>query len=122
MDVHRRLPPHAVAGLLVPLLALLLAAQTANTAPGLQKQESIERVDATLQRSGWSADGETAIDSLDRELSGNTLASLRSCSGTGVGFCRYQYRRGNQQLNVITVPNSDGDGLVHHWVYGKGDP
>jgi hypothetical protein len=123
MQVHRRMPPDAVVTLLLvaPLLALLAAAQPSSP-PDLRLRMAIELADADLQHSGWSPDGDSLLDSLDRELSGNTLASLRSCSGTGVGFCRYRYRRGNQQLDVITVPNSDGDGLVHHWDVSVGEP
>ena len=81
----------------------------------LSQSLPIERADRTLRDQGWQPDGDPSLDSFDRELSGNGLASLRSCSGTGAGFCRYDYRRGRQQLEVITVPSADGDGLVHHW-------
>ena len=83
--------------------------------PRLSPRQPIERADQHLRDQGWQPDGDPNLDSFDRELSGNGLASLRSCSGTGAGFCRYDYRRGRQQLEVITVPSADGDGLVHHW-------
>lgn len=105
------------------LLALLFNAtgnglslgQLDRRAPSLLQREPIEQLDQRLRGQGWRADGDPALDSYDRELAGNDLASLRSCSGTGAGFCRYDYRRGPQQLSVITIPNTNGDGLVHHW-------
>jgi len=51
----------------------------------------------------------------ERELAGNRLTSLSGCSGTGAGFCRYDYRRGGQRLEVITVAGPDGNGLVLRW-------
>ena len=82
----------------------------------LAANQRIERVDVQLRRQGWQPHGDPLVESLDRELAGSDLSSLRSCSGTGAGFCRYDYRRGRQHLQVITVPGRDGDGLVHHWL------
>jgi hypothetical protein len=82
----------------------------------LAANQRIERVDVQLRRQGWKPHGDPLVESLDRELAGSDLSSLRSCSGTGAGFCRYDYRRGRQHLQVITVPGRDGDGLVHHWL------
>lgn len=78
-------------------------------------QELIQHLDQRLRRQGWQPDGDALLESFDRELAGNDLTSLRSCSGTGAGYCRYDYRRGRQSLSVITVPNRNGDGVVHHW-------
>jgi hypothetical protein len=105
------------------LLALVLIAagsslglgQVQGPAPTLQLQEPIETADQRLRQQGWQPDGDPGLETFDRELAGNALTSLRSCSGTGSGFCRYDYHRGRQQLSVITVPNANGDGLVHHW-------
>ena len=106
----------ARAGLLPAAIALVLAGAALQAEPvTLQTQQPIESADRLLRSQGWQPNGDPQLDSFDRELSGNGLASLRSCSGTGVGFCRYDYRRGSEQLEVITVPSSDGDGLVHHW-------
>jgi hypothetical protein len=111
--------PLPAAGLLTLLLSSassgLSLGQLRQPDPTLKLQEPIERLDLRLRQQGWKPDGDPALESLDRELAGNDLASLRSCSGTGAGFCRYDYRRGRQQLNVITVPNRNGDGEVHHW-------
>ena len=81
----------------------------------LQASQPIESADSLLRSQGWQPDGDPDIDTFERELSGNSLSSLRSCSGTGAGFCRYDYRRGREQLQIITIPSRDGDGLVQHW-------
>lgn len=112
-------PDHEVrprAGLLLTALALLVAGASLQAEPvTLQTNQPIEHADRLLRGQGWQPDGDPQVDSFDRELSGNGLGSLRSCSGTGAGFCRYDYRRGSEQLQVITVPSRDGDGQVHHW-------
>ena len=113
--MHAR--PFLIAGL--PALALaVLGAITGLAGPPLlplSVQQPIEHADGALRQQGWQADGDPTLDSFDRELSGNDLSSLRHCAGTGAGFCRYDYRKGEQRLEVITVPGRDGDGLVHHW-------
>lgn len=105
------------AGLLLVAASMLLVARADLQAEpvGLQAHQAIETADSLLRSQGWMPDGDPAVDSFDRELSGNSLSSLRSCSGTGAGFCRYDYQRGRNHLEVITVPNRDGDGIVHHW-------
>lgn len=123
MHVLQRLSPAVLAASLLPWLVMLAGtprsapapAQAPAPAPSLRNREPIQQVDHLLRRAGWQPDGERQLDSLDRELSGNDLTSLRSCSGTGMGFCRYAYRRGRERLDVITIPNHNGDGLVHHW-------
>lgn len=101
-----------LAGAMLSALGLIAAA---GPLP-LAANQRIERVDVQLRRQGWQPHGDPLVESLDRELAGSDLSSLRSCSGTGAGFCRYDYRRGWQHLQVITVPGRDGDGLVHHWL------
>ena len=100
-----------LAGAMLSALGLIAAAPLP-----LAANQRIERVDVQLRRQGWQPHGDPLVESLDRELAGSDLSSLRSCSGTGAGFCRYDYRRGRQHLQVITVPGRDGDGLVHHWL------
>lgn len=58
-----------------------------------------------------------AIEGLEQDSSGPTLPALSSCSGTGIGFCRYDYARDRQRLSVVTVPSpsSDVSGLVQRW-------
>jgi len=103
---------------LASAVALLAAAGPRASPLQLAAQQPIEQADRQLRQQGWQPDGAPQLDSYDRELSGNELSSLSSCSGTGAGFCRYDYQRGRQHLEVITVPGRDGDGLVHHWRLG----
>lgn len=60
--------------------------------------------DRHLRRLGWRPAPGRQPDALDRKLAGNSLASLSDCSGTGLGFCRYDYRRDAVNLSVITLP------------------
>ncbi len=84
-------------------------------APALAVNEPIAVVDARLLAAGWSPQPEQEPLPIERERAGNNLASLSACSGTGQGFCRYDYRRGHQQLAVVTTPGATGDGVVHSW-------
>ncbi|MBV2352551.1 hypothetical protein KUL97_12610 [Synechococcus sp. HK05] len=84
-------------------------------APALAVNEPITVVNAHLLAAGWSPQPEQEPLLFERERAGNNLASLSACSGTGMGFCRYDYRRGHQQLAVVTTPGSTGDGVVHSW-------
>lgn len=95
----------------------------ANTSPSSERGEAaaaegtpIEVLDAQLRQQGWQSDGDAGLDPLDRQLAGNNLSSLRSCSGTGAGFCRYDYRRGSHSLQLITVPGASGRGSVVRWI------
>jgi hypothetical protein len=108
----------AAAGGLPALLASSGQAQPPATL--LSVREPIEAADQRLQQQGWRPISTPPAESFDRELSGNGLISLRACSGTGMGYCRYDYRRGDHQLEVITVPSSDGDGQVVRWSLGSG--
>lgn len=114
MPARRLLHPSLLAGLLLTIAVLAASGPQAQSL-GIGLHDPIERVDTELRRQGWLPDGDPALESFDRELSGNDLASLRSCAGTGIGFCRYEYRRGRQRLVVITAPGGDGDGLIQQW-------
>ena len=83
----------------------------------LQVGQPIRMADASLLASGWLPKPDQATEVLNSESSGPTLPSLSSCSGTGVGFCRYDYARDRQRLSVVTVPSpsSDVSGLVQRW-------
>lgn len=86
----------------------------------LQVQQPIQAADALLRQQGWRPDAPQIPSAFERELAGHDLASLAACSGTGQGFCRYDYRRGPQRLLLITVPGPQarggaGDGRVLRW-------
>lgn len=81
----------------------------------LRANQSIDSADAQLKAQGWRPAGAPGLQPFERELAGNRLTSLSGCSGTGAGFCRYDYRRGRQRLEVITVVGPDGQGVVQRW-------
>ena len=104
--------------LLLGLLAVLITgSQSALSADELSllREEPIVQADQRLRGQGWKPDPSLKPDPLDRHLAGNQLASLSACSGTGMGFCRYDYQRGDRSLAVVTVPGPKGDGVVHSW-------
>lgn len=110
-------------GSLALVMVAALLAQAPAERPGalpLQAQQPIQAADARLRQQGWQPDPEQKPSAFERELAGNALASLAACSGTGQGFCRYDYRRGPQRLLLITVPGAQarggaGDGRVLRW-------
>lgn len=112
--IERRCPwrtavllPGALAGLLGA--ALLTGSAPAGPSPPaladlLQVGWPVLVADSHLRRLGWSPAPVRQPEALDRQLAGNSLASLSDCSGTGLGFCRYDYRRAAVNLSVITLP------------------
>ena len=85
--------------------------------PDLQTGQSILVVDQTLISTGWNPAPVDRVRSFEQKLAGNQLSSLASCSGTGVGYCRYDYQRSNKRLVVVTVPARQPDeaGRVARW-------
>lgn len=82
--------------------------------PVVAPQEPISQVDARLLADGWIAKPDRDPLPFERERAHNNLASLSACSGTGMGFCRYDYQRGSHRFAVVTVPGPDGSGIVHN--------
>lgn len=74
--------------------AVLSGGDSAGT-PALMVNEPIAAVDARFLVMGLAPLPEQEPLPFERTLSRNNLASLSTCSGTGTGFCRYDYRRGN---------------------------
>ena len=83
----------------------------------LQVGQPIRAADASLLASGWLPHPDQSIGGFELDSSGPTLSALSSCSGTGVGFCRYDYIRDLRRLSVVTVPSpsSDMSELVQRW-------
>ena len=83
----------------------------------LQVGQSIRAADALLLASGWLPQPDPAMKSFLKDSPGADLPALSSCSGTGVGFCRYDYARDRQRLSVVTIPSPspDASGLVQRW-------
>lgn len=110
-----RLWPALAVGLATVLLsqAVRSGPDAPSSPPLLEVQEPVTQVDARLLAAGWRPKPDRQPLPFERELAGNQLASLSSCSGTGMGFCRYDYQRGKQSLMVVTVPGASGAGVVH---------
>jgi hypothetical protein len=103
------------AGAMVALAQVVRSGGDAQTAlPVIAPQEPINQVDARLLADGWVAKPDRDPLPFERERAHNNLASLSACSGTGMGFCRYDYQRGSQRFAVVTVPGPDGNGIVHN--------
>ena len=85
--------------------------------PELQAGQSILVVDQTLTSTGWNPAPEGQVQTFEQRLAGNQLSSLASCSGTGDGYCRYDYQRSNKRLVVVTVPAPQPNqaGRVARW-------
>ena len=107
--------------LVVGAVAVLALAQVVRSGGGSQTvlpvvapHEPIKTVDARLLADGWIANPDRDPLPVERERSRNNLSSLSGCSGTGMGFCRYDYQRRSQHFAVVTVPGPDGTGIVHN--------
>jgi hypothetical protein len=82
---------------------------------------AIATADRTLKAAGWRPDPQRPPDELDWERAGNRLASLSACSGSGLGYCRYDYRRGQHTISVITaafLPGAGPGARVVRWSDG----
>ena len=87
----------------------------------LRVGEVITTADRTLQARGWRPDPQRRPDDLDRQRAGNRLTSLSACSGSGLGYCRYDYRLGQHPLTVITaafLPGAKPGARVVRWSDG----
>ena len=86
--------------------------------PKLSARQTILEANRLLIADGWRPAPEKTPTPEERRLSSVALESLSTCSGTGVGFCRFDYRRDLQRLSVVTVPNKPGRpsvGRVDSW-------
>ena len=97
-----------IATLLVPTIAL------ARAIPQTLKQGMpYAQARKTLLNSGWQAvahspnrDPSGAMNYLINKLGYN---EVETCSGTGIGFCRFSFTNANgQKLAVVTVNNQPG--------------
>ena len=114
---------------LVGLLSLMLVAWTsgaeisgasaaADPEALLSQRQSILEAHRTLVAAGWSPAPTHEPSPRERLWSAVALPSLSACSGTGAGFCRFDYQREQQRLSVVTVPSNLGQpsvGQVERW-------
>jgi len=93
-------------------------AKTPNYEPKLSSRQTILEANCYLIANGWRPAPEKTPTPEERRFASVALESLSACSGTGVGFCRFDYRRDLQRLSVVTVPSEPGRpsvGLVDRW-------
>ena len=105
----------------LPVLLLspfLISAVVAEPLFPLNSRQTILEADRHLVADGWQPSPEQTPSSEERRLAAVNLQSLSACSGTGIGFCRFDYQRNNQRLSVVTVPSEPGRpsvGRVERW-------
>ena len=88
----------------------------------LSAGQPILEADAVLLGSGWRPSPQHHPLDLDQQRAGVPLTSLSACSGTGQGYCRFDYHRNGRQLSVVTTPSIDRSqipnqlgGVVKRW-------
>ena len=93
-------------------------AKTVKHEPKLSAKQTILEANRHLIANGWRPAPEKTPTLEERRLASVALESLSACSSTGVGFCRFDYRRDLQRLSVVTVPSEPGRpsvGRVERW-------
>ena len=76
--------------------------------PKLSARQTILEANRLLIADGWRPAPEKTPTPEERRLSSVALESLSTCSRTGLGYCRFDYRRDLQRLSVVTVPSDPG--------------
>ena len=85
-----------------------IVANTLKGEPKLTVRQTILEANRQLIANGWRPAPEKMPTPEERLFASVTLESLSTCSVTGVGFCRFDYRRDLQRLSVVTVPGEPG--------------
>ena len=100
------------------LLSMNSAMVHALPQPQLNQRQTILEANRHLIADGWRPAPQQTPSAQERAMASVSLASLSACSGTGLGFCRYDYVRDQQTLSVVTVPSDPGKpsvGRVERW-------
>jgi hypothetical protein len=75
----------------------------------------IGKARARLIAAGWEPVNHGAAadrtDSREQELAEKGVTEVESCSGTGFGFCAFDYKRAGATLSVITVGDGEDPGV-----------
>ena len=104
---------------LLPVLLLGMGVSAAASPLGfLQTDQSILEAHQQLIAAGWQPAATQTPSERERQWAAVTLSSLSSCSGSGAGFCWFDYQRQEQRLSVVTVPSKPGKasiGRVNRW-------
>ncbi len=94
------------------------AAKTLKHERKLSDSQTILEANRHLIANGWRPAPQKTPTPEERRLASVPLESLSTCSATGAGFCRFDYRRDLQRLSVVTVPSEPGRpsvGRVIRW-------
>ena len=75
--------------ILVSPLCAGVAAATPEPAPALEARQTILEANRSLVKKGWQPAPKQSPSPEERRWSAVPLSSLSTCSGTGVGFCRF---------------------------------
>jgi hypothetical protein len=97
---------------------VLVSGVSADSRIPLNPRQTILEADRHLIADGWQPSPEQIPSLEERRLAAVDLKSLSACSGTGLGFCRFDYVRDAQRLSVVTVPSQPGQpsvGRVERW-------
>ena len=104
--------------LIAVLFSLCSVAVQAEPALQLSQRQTILEANRHLLADGWSPSPQQTPSPSERQWAAVSLSSLSACSGTGVGYCRFDYVRRQQRLSVVTVPSKPGKasvGRVDRW-------
>lgn len=104
------------------ILAISIFGQTAfaqNTGlPKLKKGEGYEKVRAKMLKAGWkpfkAKDADICLKG-DSRCEGRP--EMQSCSGTGLGFCRFVWKRKAKTVVIFTVGEEGGS--YHGFAFEK---
>jgi len=109
----------AITGRTLTVLVLSLGTAALASPDGvLQADQTILEAHQHLVAAGWQPAPTQTPSERERAWAAVTLRSLSSCSGSGAGFCRFDYQRQHQRLSVVTVPSKPGQasiGRVNRW-------
>ena len=103
--------------LMSPLCAGIAGAASEPT-PALNLPQTILAANRYLIHKGWQTSPKALPNPEERRWLAVPLNSLSTYSGTGVGSCRFDYQKDQQQLSVITMPVIPGQpsvGQVSRW-------
>ncbi len=93
----------------------------------LKEGDPLHKARKELINSGWSPivtyekmDDGTLRKSLGdaKKIHADGIPEIETCSGAGVPFCSFNYRRGGDCLQVVTIGEYEGKGKplsIHHW-------
>ncbi|MGL4310774.1 MAG: hypothetical protein ACRCSU_09820 [Paracoccaceae bacterium] len=78
--------------------------------------QPIDAARKMLMESGWAPVDQTAsgnrISGVAKDLAEMGIVEVDDCSGTGFGFCGYEYRGLSSTLSVVTVGETASDGSL----------